>query len=72
MSGLRVIILTEPEFRALCAALDAIDPATLPKIGHHAAEMTRSGIYHPAPSKAVRVYRLDQERETRKRSRDGK
>ena len=73
MNGLRLIALTEPEFRALLAALDAIDPTTLPKIALHAIEMVRSGIYQPSPSKPFKLARMDQERETRKRStRNGK
>lgn len=72
MSGLRVIPLTEPEYRALCAALDGLDASTLPKIALHAVAQIESAIYYPAPPNFVRIARRDMERETRKHYRDGK
>lgn len=72
MNGLRVITLTEPEYRALNAALESLDPATLPKIALHAVAQVGSAIYYPAPPKFITLARKDMERETRKHYRDGK
>lgn len=72
MSGLRVIPLTEPEYRALCTALDDLDPETLQKVAVHAVTRVRSAIYYPKPPQFMKVARADMERESRKHYRDGK
>lgn len=72
MNGYRVVVLTEPERRALIAALDGLDPSTLPKIALHAVAQVAAGIYYPAPPKFIHLARKDQEREQRKTRIDGK